>query len=392
MSKVAYSVIDGVHRKTKKGYAVVDGVNRKLKKAYSIIGGVARPCWSGGGEKLVSYGTITSLSNAVRYPAGATVGGKALFAGGQTTGSGNSAYVSSVDVYSSQLSKSSAAALSRIKALMTGESIDGYAIFVGGWTYFPNNYYSYMQQAESYNSNLTKTTTSIANLMGTQTVFIGSASMKNSAYFAGGAHWGVYDESIMSSAAYTVNENLTWSALPALSVARQEAVGGSPGKYAVFAGGYTASGPVATADAYDENHTKVAVAALGVARNGCASMSVDGYFLVSGGYGTAYCSDVDVYDNNLTRTIITASIARVRPSGFSIGDCCGASGGYTPSGYCNVIDFYDSALTRTNDCTLSTAVQRHVNAVAGNYVLMAGGQSASNTYQSKVSAYLLSDE
>ena len=80
MTKGAYVGVGGVARKIKKGYVGVDGKARKIKKAYIGVGGVARPCW--GGEELKYYGVVTHLSDGRASLAATTVGGYALFGGG----------------------------------------------------------------------------------------------------------------------------------------------------------------------------------------------------------------------------------------------------------------------------------------------------------------------
>ena len=82
MAKKSYIGIDGKARQVKKWYFGVDSKARKVKKGYIGIGSVARPFMSGG--ELAYYGTITALSQARRYLAGASVGNYALFAGGSS--------------------------------------------------------------------------------------------------------------------------------------------------------------------------------------------------------------------------------------------------------------------------------------------------------------------
>ena len=127
-SDVVYET-KSVARKIKKGYVGVDGKARQIKKAYIGIGGVARPCWNGGG-KPTAYGAITALSVARFAPTGATVDGKyALFAGGQLSG-GN--YSDRVDVYDESLTKTTATVLTAARQDMFSGTIGGRAIFAGG--------------------------------------------------------------------------------------------------------------------------------------------------------------------------------------------------------------------------------------------------------------------
>ena len=127
MTKKAYIGVNGIARKIKKGYVGIDNLSRKIKKAYIGVGGIARPFWSGG--ELTYYGTITPLLQARQLLAATSIGGYALFGGGEFPGPKHS---SVVDAYDSNLTRSTPTALSQARYELSATSIGGYVIFGGG--------------------------------------------------------------------------------------------------------------------------------------------------------------------------------------------------------------------------------------------------------------------
>lgn len=114
-----------------------------------------------GSEQIVQYTlTLTKelafasaiLLSVPRFRFGsASVGSYALFAGGQN----NSGLLDSVDAFNSDLVRTSAPALSQKKGFSEGISLDGVALFVGGWL-FDSPYASNV--VETYDENLVRTT------------------------------------------------------------------------------------------------------------------------------------------------------------------------------------------------------------------------------------------
>ena len=80
-------------------------------------------------KELVYYGTAEALSIARGYLAATTVGGYALFGGGQSNGNSNI-----VDAYNESLTRSTPEALSAARYNLAATTVDGYALFGGGYT------------------------------------------------------------------------------------------------------------------------------------------------------------------------------------------------------------------------------------------------------------------
>lgn len=325
---------------------------RKIKKAYISIGGVARPCWSGG--ELAYYGTITPLSEVRSYGTAKSVGNYALFAGGFDA---NDGYTNKVDAYDESLTRTTPTGLKDGAYSLTSAKVGSYALFAGG----SNNSTTYSSDVTSYNTGLT---VSYPTSLSTGRSYPAGASVGNYALIAGGRTSSDYSTQVNS-----YNTSLTRSTATRLSEGRYMFAGTSVGNYAIFGGGlmkYYASS--ATVDAYNTSLTRTIPTKLSVSRGELAATTVGGYALFVGG-GTA----VDAYNTSLTRTALTSLNATQSTLGATTIKNYALFGGGSSSGDTTVYA-YDESLTRT---TFSLTVARYQSSATtvGNYALFGGGRN-----------------
>ena len=131
---------------------------------------------------------------------------------------------------------------------------------------------------------------------------------------------------------------------------------------------------------------------LSTARRGCGTAVVSGFMLVAGGAnaftaGAANYDTVDAYDKTLTRTAVTSlSAAGWAIAGASInGEKAFLGGRYRAGSFLSNVDVYDDALTRSNT-SLSQGKYNVRGTNVGCYALLAGG-SVNSTYYYNVDAF-----
>jgi hypothetical protein len=208
-------------------------------------------------------------------PAAATVGDRLLFAGGKN----DSEASSYVDFYDKSFTRTYAN-LETARWGLAGVGVGGHAIFAGGY----------------------RSTANLTNAVE------------------------VYDSS------------MTRSTITALSVARIDLSSAKVGDYAIFAGGSGSSGAVNTVDVYNKSLTRSSPAsALAYARTYMAAASLAGYAMFVGGYNSSYRSEVDVYDESLTKVPADKlDPARYDVMSATIGDYAIFAGGSYESSDVNV--------------------------------------------------------
>jgi len=129
---------------------------------------------------------------------------------------------------------------------------------------------------------------------------------------------------------------------------------------------------------------------LSYARGNFAATTAGNYALFGGGVGaSSYFSDVDAYDNALTRTAATSlSVARSNLAATTVGNYALFGGGfYKISHPASTVNAYDNMLTRTSPKSLSTARYHPAATAIEGYGLFAGGQTATPSHFSTVDAY-----
>lgn len=387
MAKGAYIGVQNAAGKLSKGYIGVDGTARTIKKAYVGVGGVARLFWSAR-KKLAYDGAAPALGSSRVYHSAASIANTyALFLGGSTNISSPAANaLATVDAYDPSLVKTTATLHeARYNAPAIGSGSYAY-IFFGVYNNSSGTYT--VPCAERFDASLTRTLHSATFNRATHREHSGIARLNEQVLLVGGRN--TYTAEYYTEA-FSFDSDFTRSARAALSTAKYEMGEGSTGAYAVFAGGYGSSGPLANVEAYDPSFVKTTAAPLSAARNGIASMMCGKRLLLSGGYGTAYCATVDVYDEALTHTTLTGGVARARAAGFSGETCCGAVSGSAQSGRVKTVDFYDSDLTRTSDCEVATARDRTRCAVLGSRVIVGGGSTSASTLTNTAEVFSIID-
>ena len=182
-------------------------------------------------KELVYYGTAEALSIARGYLAATTVGGYALFGGGQSNGNSNI-----VDAYNESLTRSTPEALSAARYNLAATTVDGYALFGGGYTGR-----SYSAVVDAYSEDLVRSTPEALSQARSD---IAVTTIGGYALFGGGytgSNVAVVD---------VYSEDLVRSTPEALSQARSGIAVTTIGGYALFGGGYTGSSYSAVVDAY----------------------------------------------------------------------------------------------------------------------------------------------
>lgn len=355
----------------------IKSVARQIKKAYIGIGGVARPCWSGG--ELVYYGTTSSeLNSATVAPAAATVGDYAVFIGGSNT---SWSPVTQFKAYDSSLTARSPSTANNYRHSLAGASLGNKAIFAGGCT--SSFYLSVVSTVNCYDASLSVTSPTYLSQSRDR---LAAATIGDYVLFAGG-------RSASNGPCGTVdsyNTSGTHSTATALSLARQYLAATTIGNYALFGGGSGdgTSSAYSTVDAYDTSKTRTTPASLNATVYGAGATTVGNYALFVGGYNGSTCPDTaTAYDSSLTRTSpTTLTEARYMLPATTIGDyavfCKSRDKQYGRSN----VDIYDSSLTKT---ILSSACgSQHDNGAAttvGNYAIFAGDSQG----ETKVDVYTI---
>ena len=181
MAKAIYIGVGGTARKVKNVYVGVGGVARRVKKAYIGVGGVARCFYS---RDLAYYGTASALSVGRYRLAATSVGNYALFGGGYNNGT----IYSTVDAYSSSLTRSTATALSLARSDLAATSVGSYALFGGGMDPYYNEGEDLAKTTvDAYNTSLTR---SIPSALAYRAYYLAATSVGNYALFGGGQYAG----------------------------------------------------------------------------------------------------------------------------------------------------------------------------------------------------------
>ena len=328
---------------------------RRVKKGYIGIGGKARPFWSQ--NTLEYWGTAEPLSEARAVMGSGSIGGYALFAGGRTNISDLSTAFSTIDCYSTNMSKQSITSLRLARSEMaSAKASSNYLLFSGGAKADTTT----SNQTDAYNTSLTRRS---ATSLGTYIYRAQGASVGNYALIAGGA--GGSGTTVMRSSVYTYSASLSRSSATSLSASKICHTGCNFYNNAVFAGGYTLtdfSDPTNTIDSYNVNLTKTVRPSLSSARGYLASGSVGRYLLVAGGSSNGAASGVsnivDCYNTSFTRTLAPAlSIKRYRLSCAYDENTVGIAlfaGGYGSGSYTGTVDVYNINLTHSIAHSLSS--------------------------------------
>lgn len=232
-------------------------------------------------DRNLTHTQAESLSTPARLLASASLGNKALFAGGYSEHhDGNLAHVyvyADVNVYNQELVRTRAEGLGTARRSLAGASIGNKAIFAGGEIKPEKTVPEKVAVADAYDDNLSRTT---PVPLPAPTANCGAASNDNYAIFSG---------EIMCA----YDSSLTRSLPSELSVSRTYTSAARAGNYVLIAGG----GGYDTVDAYDLFLTRTTPEVLSSGRSAIAGTTLNGFALF-GGPGVT----VDCYDPYLVRT------------------------------------------------------------------------------------------
>lgn len=356
-------------RKGKKAWIGIDGVARKIKKMWIGVGNVARLFFSGRGV-LVYHGKLDDLSVARQYVIGLSVGDHALFCGG-------SGGIQTVDAYDKTLVRTTEANLSSGRyRYARGANAGKYGLIAGGMKDASN---VASEVIETFDENLVLTN----NIsLGEGKYQMGATNFKGHAMFCGG-----YTSANQRPGTVEVfDENLTKS-LYQMTTAKRYVGATFNTKYAIIAGGNTTNSSIRTsAEAFDESFTHIDIADLSVARREPSCANVGDYAIFAGGYGNNIVS-AEAYDSNLTRVDV-ADLAHgdysedetVEVEGYALFWCGWTVGNYS---YVTVLA-YDELLVQTE---LTSPADKRFDvggAIAGDFVIFAGGNGKSTTSTSNI--------
>lgn len=291
------------------------------------------------------YQLATSLYYMRSYLAAATVGEKALFAGGQQGGVGKT----EVESYNKNLVHETESPLSARRLNLSGAANTNHAIFCGGVDSWDSQ--AGLTVVDAYDGNGTRTT---PTPLSESALHPASASIGEK-ILVGGLGVG----NVVNS----YDSELTRTIAPPLVSDNSHSAAASNSSYVVFAGGTSE-----LVTAYNENLTRVTPTGLSSARN-LVGVQAGNYILFGSGIS------VDAYDLFLTRTtaanlsVNRSDMAAVCLKGFAV-----FAGGIDSSTAKKAVDVYDPYLTHTTPKQNLQVERANLAAtVIDKYALFGGG-------------------
>lgn len=365
------------------------GTARMVKKGYVGVGGVARLFWAGG--ELVYYGTLTDLTYAREYLAGASAGGNyALFAGGST--SGRTSFRNNVEAYNKSKVKSNATNLSATRDRLAGASVGNYALFVGGYTQAK----PYHDVVDSYDASLTKGSPAV---LSTARYQLAGGSVGDFALFAGGRS---SNSPYITAVVEAYNSSLTKTSVSSLTTAVYGQSVAQLKDYVLFAGGWPKldqGNSVATVCAYNKSLTKSSPSGLNTSANqeGTRGAFTPDYAIIANyAPDSSTTSLLTVYSQSLTKLSGSRSLSLSRNvfgsgsiDGYALFAGGATTGSFFSTTYEKVVDVFDNSLTMRSDIgELNEARSNMESANVGDFLLFAGGYNGSSESK-KVDAYAI---
>ena len=373
---------DSVAKKCKSIYIGISGIARRVLYGYVGDGnGIARKFWSSV-LQLSYYGTTTNLSSDKEYHAAGSTEDYAIFGGGDK-------YSGAVDAYNGNLTRSAAASMTSYRQYLKAASINGKVIFAGGET--SSDYTT--GTTDSYNNSLTRTSLSSISSVADHA----AASTDTYAMFGGGRYKRSNTSYGKYSTVWAFNKSLSQTG-SSLSTERESLVAASAGAYVLFAGGD--SGNYETnyhneVDAINNSMTRTIATALPYYANSMGAASCNNRAIFAGGHGVSNAGDtysqefntVTCYTSSLTRQYLQSLSSRKSALlGASIDGYCIFSGG----AYSNIktADIYNSSFTRIMTINMAQVrSETSAAAVAGKYLIYAGGVTSPKTTEAFILDY-----
>ncbi len=270
--------------------------------------------------------------------AGASLGTKVYFAGGLGLGGPSDV----VDIYDVISEGWTSATLSEARFDLTSATSGTRVFFAGGFSLVAAS-----NTVDIYNSGTGLWTTAVLSV---PRASLAAAAAGTKVLFAGG-----YDldpdtfEQVYSNVVDIYDTGTgTWTTAT-LSQARAYLVAAAVGTKIFFAGGSFSPGALSNVvDIYDTSTGTWSTATLSQARSGMAAASAGSKVIFAGGFGLSGNSKVvDIYDNSTgTWTTSTLSVARNSLAGTSVGSKALFAGGYN-NGVSSIVDLYDASCNST---------------------------------------------
>ena len=307
---------------------------------------------------LTYYGTGEALSARAEDPAGLTIGGHALIAGGMSS---NSTFSSKVFAYDAELVRTDAPTLGSARSAMGAACVGEYGLFAGG----KYNYSSSVNPTTSVNAYNEKLVRSAPTALSAGRRGLCGITGVNRAYFAGGYTSG--SGTAGSNVVDAYDGKLTRTVLENMSATRYSPAGTSVGRHSLITGTGT------IVDVYDDAQTHTVLEArLSAGRAGISATTTGGFALFAGGSGSNIT--VDVFDKNLTHTVLETglSVSRYLFTSCTLLMLAIFAGGNTGEGGA-AVDVFDENLTHVVGPELSVARGRLAGAAIGKYAIFAGG-------------------
>jgi hypothetical protein len=314
----------------------------------------------------------TSNLSAKRFNlSGASVGSKALFAGGvASVANPLDTYYSVVDIYNANTSTWSTAQLSQARESMASATLGTKVFFAGG-----KNGATSSSVVDIYDDATGLWTTSSLSV-GRQE--LAATSLAGKVFFGGGMSYQVapYYSNVVDI--YDGNTN-SWST-SALSLARNGLAAAAAGSKVLFAGGVYNQGLSFSdrVDIYDVNTGLWTTATLSVGRGWLVAITIGTKIIFAGGRNYAFSpsevSAVDIYDAATGQwSTASLSVGRSFLAAGASGNVAIFAGGYPPGSRSDVVDIYNATTGGWTTSQLSGPRASLTAAVVGDLILFAGG-------------------
>lgn len=370
MAKKVYFGAGNRARRCRRIYVGVGDTARLVTHGYIGVNGIAQEFWSGG---VLEYEGAAPDMTIGRYDAASTsLDGYALIGGGTND-------IADIDIYSPSLVHTSAAVLSSKRYYAAATTVGGHTLFAGG----------------GFNSGDSTADVVDSNFVACTPLALSTAKIRPAATTVG--NWAL----ILGDGVVDCISSQLIAGTPIVSSLYEYGTNPPPaavtiGDHAVFAGFYK-NGHLNTVAAYSSALVAASPAPLSVARTEIGAAANGEYALFAGGRNSNETPAnigrrIDVYDKNLTkRQNMTLKSGREGAAAASANGYMVFAGGIINGTYSASpdVDGFDSTLTAV-DLPASAPRAAHTAAVAGDYILIAGGRTSNSTPQQKsVFAYCI---
>lgn len=366
-------------------YIGVDGLARRVKKGYIGVNNIARMFYATPG--LYRIGSIVPLSPIRHGNIADSIGNYAVFSGGDSMKVEGTYWDSKVtEYYNTSLTKTTATSLTYQVSYHSSAHNSSYLFIGGGWntTADEDETTTYRSTMNKYNTSMTKSTATALSSVKAR-MLTGTTSNNTYAIFAGG---NAPSSGTPLSVNY-YNTSATRSTGTALTLKQSQSQGTNAGNYCIFAGGtnseYSNNPAVNMVFAYNNSMSRTTCTSLSPGREYIASASAgNGQYAIfyGGSYNKREVTTVDCYNSSLTKiNIPKATIARTKcgsatlPNGWAV-FLGGEDADYNQP---TIVEGYDASLTKTRAEQMlygRTTYYQSSNccAKAGNsYLVLAGG-------------------